>query len=261
MSNFKGSANTSDVTIAYADPENITQKLRDILLRLGIPCYANYLSIRLAAGLHAQDYKYLQRILGSHALPNHSCTHLVDYQTVIQIEDFDGSILYRLQTIDAELLIDRSPQHIQRTRRISYMTGPDSTSRHGASLAGFLQTAYGAKLPANRLEAGVALVVRLLPWYGIRFSMSCQGHPSNNGITRPRIYLFGQYHLRYLEHILTELFSDYSIAQTWSFNYYPTTPPTHKVNFDSDWSSGLLQPHPDWTNRYLQSSKEYRRVV
>ena len=249
-------------TANYPDPERITSDFRELLLKLGLPCFRNYLTIGLGPGLHADDYHYLARILARHALPKQNQSPLIDLHPVIRLVDFDGSCLFRFQSISLELLLDRhAPELLRSRRQVSYMTGPDSRGCDDASLAGFLKTAFGAKVPAHHLEAGVALFVKLLPWYGIRTSMSCGGHTMADSITAPRIYLFGQFHLAYLRHILTECFSEYSIAKTWSFTYTPARTSSKKICFDPDWASGCFQIHPDWPDASIKSRHAYDRVV
>ena len=249
-------------TANYPDPERITNNFRDLLLQLGLPCFQDYLTIRLAPGLHQEDYHYLQRILGRHTLPAQNKSLLVDLQPVIRLVDFDGSRLFHFQTISLELLLHQyGPQLLRERREVSYMTGPDSHRSDDASLPGFLRTAYGAKVPARHLEVGIALFTKILPWHGIRTSMSCTGHVSADSITAPRIYLFGQYHLAYLRHILTESFSEYSIAKTWSFTYTPAGTSSKKMGFDPNWATGCFQVHPDWPDASIQSRHAYGRVV
>jgi hypothetical protein len=249
------------INLRYPAPESIARKVRDTLLRLGIPCYQDYLNIRLAPGLHNKDYPYLKRILGHHALPRRIQSKLIDCQPLIQINDFDGSMLYRFQTISAELFLYRSPALLRERREVSYMTGPNSSGTRDSSLNGFIKTRYGAKVPIEQLEHGVALFVKLLPWLGIRSSMSCAGHVTPNGFTAPRIWLFGRYHLAWLQHILTELFGDYSIAQTWTFTYTQKPVPQKNHGFDPDWASGCFQLHPDWPDRSIESRKAHRRCL
>ena len=249
-------------TANYPDPERITSDFRELLLKLGFPCFQDYLTVRLGPGLHAEDYHYIDCILGRNALPKQNQSPLIDLQPVIRLVDFDGSCLFRFQSISLELLLNHhAPQLLQSRRQVSYMTGPDSRGCDDASLAGFLNTAFGAKIPARNLEAGVALFTKILPWYGIRTSMSCAGHITTDSITAPRIYLFGQYHLGYLRHILTECFSEYSIAKTWSFAYTPARTISKKMGFDPDWASGCFQVHPDWSDASIKSRRAYGRVV
>lgn len=245
----------------YQDPERICETFRNALLRLGVACLnGGHLTLRLTPGLHAEDYKYLRRILRNHALPNRIRSAVVDCQPIIKIEDFDGSVLYRFQTISLELFNYRSPMLIQERREVSFMTGPDSHSI-GSTLEGFLKTAYGAKVPVNLLEAGIALFVKCLGSWGCRSSMSCTGHATETGITSPRVWLFGRYHLYWLQHILTELFGEYSVSKTWSFTYSPTDQPKRTIGYDREWASGVFQAHPDWTDRSAESRREYRRVL
>jgi len=244
-----------------ADPEKIAGRFCEILRRLGFPCFQHYLKILLSPGLLVEDYRYLTRLLRPHALPKHMCDELVDSQPTLKIQDFDGEVLFRLQPIGAELFLHRSPRFFRERREVSFLTCPDSMSKRGSSLDGFLQTAYGSKVPIPRLEAGIALLVKVLPLSGIRSSMSCAGHIHSDHISAPRIYLFGQYHLAYLRHIMTTCFGEYSIAKTWTFTHTPGPTSTRRKNFDPDWASGLFQAHADWVDASLESRRSYAHVL
>lgn len=246
----------------YADPDRICRNLRDILLKRGWPCHQNYLTIQLLPGLHEKDYSYLKRTVGRHALPNRIKANLVDGQPLIKIADVDGTVLYRFQTLSAELFIySRAPRLLRESREISYMTGPPVMGDI-SSLRAFERTAYGVKVPVQNLEGGIALLTKCLGFVSILSSMSCAGgHWRENRLSAPRIWLPGGYNTFWMKNVFEEQFSDYSIAKTWSFTCYANPASVCKRGFDPAWASGVFQAHPDWKDNSRESRQEYRRVI
>lgn len=243
------------------DPEKIARLLRNALLRRGIPCFQDYLSIYLAPGLMDEDYQEVKRLVRPHALP-HRIHGPVDNQPIIQIQNHSRETLYKLQCISAELLLHRFPQVLRETRQISYMTGPDGWGYKGSTLAGFLATKFGARVPVSHLEHGIALLIKALPWYGARTSTSCAGgHPiPGGGHSAPRIHFYGHWHGAWAKHIFETLFHEHELARRWKFDLGPVHPPKGHRGTDPNWASASFQACPDWTAETNRPQLDHRFV-
>ena len=242
------------------DPEKIARLLRNALLKRGFPCYQDYLSIYLAPGLMDEDYMELKRLIRPHALPNR-IHGPVDGQPVIRIQDHNRETLFKLQCISAELLLHRFPHVLRKTRQISYMTGPDGWGYKGSTLAGFLTTKFGARVPIRQLEHGIALLVKICPWYGIRTSMSCAGHPtSDGGHSAPRLFFHGHWQGAWCQHIFQTLFNEHELSRRWKFDLGPIHPPKGNRATDPNWASAHFQACPDWTPETNRPQMEHRFI-
>jgi len=78
----------------------------------------------------------------------------------------------------------------------------------------FIGMKYGAKTEVKSLEAGVALLVKVLPWVSVRTIMSCHGHDQP-----AKIWFSGSHHSRWCQMIFRHLFSDLPIRRYFHFHH------------------------------------------
>lgn len=243
------------------DPETITRQLRNALLLRGFPCFQDYLNIYLAPGFMDEDFAELNRLIRPHAL-HKRIQGLVDNQPPIQIQDHNRTTLYRLHSNSAELFLHRFPRILRESREISYLTSPDGWGNKGSKLSGFLETKFGSRVPVTHLEHGVALLVKVLPWYGVRTSMSCAGHlRDNGGHTAAKVFFYGHFHGAWCQHIFESLFSEHEIARHWQFDLGPVHADKCRGGVDPNWASASFQAAPDWLPETENPRREHRRSL
>lgn len=76
----------------------------------------------------------------------------------------------------------------------------------------FRKTRYGASVPVEKLDAEIALMVKVLPWYGVWTIMSCRGKPQRK--ESAYIAMMGPYHLAWWEAVMWTL-----APRFWSWDF------------------------------------------
>lgn len=70
---------------------------------------------------------------------------------------------------------------------------------------------YGLKVPVKVLDPGVALMVKVLPWYGVATNLCCEGHPKGNDPdtwNSPHVALVGEHHARWARMLVARQVAD-----------------------------------------------------
>lgn len=224
-------------TISDTDSPRLADRLHDAFLARGYPCMRELAggrpAIRFCDGwLPADKHAVLRTVqrgrLRVRAQP------VQRGEPALHLLRPDRTLMRRVPaTPDVVEAICR--EIVRAPARICRETGPDTLSRSAASLKGFLGNAYGAKVPVSILEPGIALLVKVLPWYGVRTSMSCAGHPlDHRHPSPPTLWFFGHHHTRWCAHLFENLFADLPIARTWTFDPGP---------LKGSWASGTFRAY------------------
>jgi ADP-ribosylglycohydrolase len=79
----------------------------------------------------------------------------------------------------------------------------------------FLSNKFGAKVNVEDLELGIALLVKVLPWIGVRTVMSCHGHSKREPL---RIWFSDDHHSRWCKMVFDRLCPDLPIHTRWRIN-------------------------------------------
>ena len=114
-----------------------------------------------------------------------------------------------------EISVDRLQAIFQMRNRHRGLSGPfDFNGVVNPSWKSFTQLRYGAKVPVEFLDHGIALLVKVLPLLGLQTAMSCDGH-----LTKPpMIYFFSQYHLQWAKVALPQCVPlDNPLFSSWQF--------------------------------------------
>lgn len=214
--------------------------LADTLLRRGFPVRVEPRGLALCLSINRWDVAYMRDLLaplnffadamkGIGPRPDER----VGWSAAKEVEAQDGwlsiwggkRLVMQVDLSDEQSLAALRSQ-ILRRRSCRYEAGCSTMPDDYRTWKGFLSNRFGAKLSTKELEQGMALLVKVLPWVGVRTSMSCHGHGLKGN---PKIRFYGYYHSRWCEVIFERLFADLEIAKMWRFRH---------GSRNGDWASG-----------------------
>lgn len=191
---------------------NVCDCLIDALLRRGFLVMRKDGGILLCPGTLAEDVELLFQLL--HVRQRHA-----EGEWGVPVF-WNDRVLARLDVTPVEQVQSRYPSLFRPTRRISGFTGPQgSASKFQLTWEGFQKCRFGANMPLKNLEAGIALLVKVLPWCGVRTSMSCEGHEKGGCYGPPSIWFFGCNHGMWCKAIFDHLFGAEDFAHQWEFSF------------------------------------------
>lgn len=204
--------------------------LADTLLRRGFPVRFEDRGLVLCPGAMEEDVKLLRRtLMRLRPVRMHAS------QDFPKIDVWYGEQrLVGLPVDRAYLTLLRETILVQDSRRRAGLTGPPCRGgRSHRDFAGFTRCRFGSRFPLRRLEDGIALLVKVLPWVGVMTSMSCEGHfHEDKENTSPRLWFYSHYHSLWCEMLFNRLFGDLPIRQSWHFDHGET---------DGNWCSATWE--------------------
>ena len=192
-----------------AKPTQATKILADMLLRRGFPVRLEGDGIGICKKIMNRDLELLFDLLAPLRLRNMDDD---EYFPVVM----DGNVLFMVGGMEDARGWKALRSSVLDFKSIRMETGI-WVWQDKAGWKDFLSNRFGSLVPVPDLEAGIALLVKVLPWVGVRTSMSCHGH----GEQAPKIWLWGYYHSMWCEMIFQKLFSDLPISKLWRFDHGP----------------------------------------
>lgn len=193
---------------SYLECSNLRQKqLLEALLRRGFLMHPHGQKIRFDQLPEASDKAYLKTVVGT--LPEGS--PLQGASVAIYTETDQWFIEIPTEGEGFSALLGR----LAASQPVRHING--SHCFFGAEYSAFYQRwrefaslRFGPKVPVNALDPGVALMVKVLPWYGVATILCCEGHPEQNNPecwSSPYIGLLGEHHTRWCRMLLDRLVS------------------------------------------------------
>ena len=190
-----------------AKPTQATKILADMLLRRGFPVRLEGDGIGICKKVMYSDLELLFDLLDP-------LIHLNDDDAFPLIQN--GSVIATIGGMDDARLWKALRTSVLNFKSVKMETFLWSWEDK-AGWEDFLSNRFGSLVRIRELEAGIALLVKVLPWVGVRTGMSCHGH----GEQAPKIWLWGYYHSMWCEMIFQKLFSDLPLSKLWRFDHGP----------------------------------------
>src|SRR5690625_4299034 len=123
--------------------------------------------------------------------------------------------------------------------------GHDSPGRY--TWMGFKRNQFGARESLKNLEPGIALLVKVLPWFGVWTAMSCQGHLRKRNFNRPKLWFNGNFHGQWCKMVFEHLFRSWEFSKQWRFSWDAE---------GSGWCSAIWEARPP-----LETKEEHKRCL
>lgn len=141
--------------------------------------------------------------------------------TTVNVYDLESQTLAEIpaepEAVDRvcrALLADRISEHVRGVISL------ENCHKDLKSWESFKACKYGISVPVSALDPGLALLVKVLPWFGVATRMSCQGHQLKNGVhysNYPMIEFMGPYHAGWAEAVLKTVCPDILSDYEWMF--------------------------------------------
>lgn len=199
----------------------------DRLLRRGFPLHLEQRGVVLSPGNWEKDLVYLAELIAP--LKAESPVEPLDlWRGNKHIARIDVAHIQENDHWQSEVL-DYSPRRSETQFGCAHINKDPWRS--------FVAMKYGAKIDVRALEAGVALLIKVLPWVSVRTIMSCHGHDQP-----AKIWFSGSHHSRWCQMIFRHLFRDLPIRRYFRFQHGDPTENTSNSRLVFARSPGQHEP-------------------